>query len=505
MRRIDPEVETVILRHHFVDEWPVGTIARQLGVHHSVVRRVLNGRGVPIAAEICRPRLVDKYIGFIEDTLVKYPELHASRLHQMVCQRGYTGGGSHFRRIVSELRPQKVYEPFLRLHKLPCEEAQVDWGYFGTTQVGRAVRPLHAFVVTLSWSRMIWLQFFHDMQMANFLRGHVDALRFFGGVPRKLLYDNLKSEVIERQGNAIRFNERALDIANHYGFEPRAAAVRRGNEKGRVERSIRYVRTNFFAAREFRDIDDLNEQAKRWSLEISAARRWPQDDQRVVRDVFAEEREKLRALPNDEFPAYERKAVKVGRTPWVRFDRNDYSVPAKFVRRWLDVLADHKQIRVVADGDVVATHARSFDRHACVEDPAHTAALVAYKRKARQGSGNNRLVTAAPSTERFIERAAQRGLNLGNITARLLVLLEVHGALELEAAMGPVNEQDIVDVKAVRLVLEQRARAAGRKIPSPVRLLRPELAEITVRASKLDDYDNLGANDDDESEPPRDA
>lgn len=505
MKRVDPEIETDILRHHLVDEWPVGTIASELGVHHGVVRRVLEGHALPVAAKLSRPRMVDKYIAFIEDTLAKHPNLHASRLHQMVRQRGYTGSESHFRRVVAQLRPARTYEPFLRLHKLPCEEAQVDWGHFGTTQVGRAKRPLYAFVMTLSWSRMIWLQFFHDMQMANFLRGHVDALRFFGGVPRKLLYDNLKSEVIERHRNAIRFNERALEIANHYGFEPRAAAPRRGNEKGRVERSIRYVRTSFFAAREFRDIGDLNEQATQWSLEVSAARRWPQDDQRLVREVFDEERVKLRALPDEDFPVYVRKAVKVGRTPWVRFDKNDYSVPAKFVRRWLDVLADHKQVRVVADGELVATHARSFDRRVSVEDPTHTAALVAYKRKARQGSGNSRLVTAAPSTERFIERAAERGLNLGNLTARLLVLLDVHGAAELEAAMGPVNEQDIVDAKAVRLVLEQRARAAGRRVSSPVRLLRPELAEVSVRPAKLDDYDRLGADDEDESKESTDV
>ena len=220
MKRVDPEIETDILRYHLVDEWPVGTIASELGVHHGVVRRVLEGHALPVAAKLSRPRMVDKYIAFIEDTLAKHPNLHASRLHQMVRQRGYTGSESHFRRVVAQLRPARTYEPFLRLHKLPCEEAQVDWGHFGTTQVGRAKRPLYAFVMTLSWSRMIWLQFFHDMQMANFLRGHVDALRFFGGVPRKLLYDNLKSEVIERHRNAIRFNERALEIATTLALDP---------------------------------------------------------------------------------------------------------------------------------------------------------------------------------------------------------------------------------------------------------------------------------------------
>lgn len=495
MKRIGLDLEATILRHHLVDKWPLGTIAREVGVHHGVVRRVVEGHGLGVPVQGCRPRMIDAYLPFIEDIFAKYPGLHASRLHQMVRERGYAGSESHFRRLVAHLRPAKVHEAFLRLHKLPGEEAQVDWGHFGKVQIGHAVRPLHAFVMTLSWSRMIWLQFFFDMQMANFLKGHVDAFGFFRGVPRKLLYDNLKSAVIEREGKAIRFNPRVLELATHYAFEPRAAAPRRGNEKGRVERSIRYVRTSFFAAREFRTIDELNDEAKRWSLDVSAARRWPQDDQRVVGDVFAEERDKLLSLPADDFPAYERKQATVGRTPWVRFDKNDYSVPAKYVRRVLDILADHRSVRVVADGEVVAEHARSFDRRVPIEDPAHTAEVVAEKRESRRASGTSRLVTVAPSVELFFERAAQRGHNLGGLTARLLTLLEVHGGTELEAAVGIVNEQDVVNVKSVRLVLEQRARAAGKKVVTPVQLPRPELAELTVRTANLSDYDNLAGDE----------
>ena len=507
MKRIGVELEATILRHHLVDKWPIGTIAREVGVHHGVVRRVVTGHGLGTPVDAWRPRMIDPYLSFIEDTFAKYPGLHASRLHQMVKERGYAGSESHFRRLVALLRPAKVHEAFLRLHKLPGEEAQVDWGHFGKVQLGRAVRPLQAFVMTLSWSRMIWLQFFFDMQMANFLRGHVDAFAFFRGVPRKLLYDNLKSAVIEREAKAIRFNPRVLELATHYGFEPRAAAPRRGNEKGRVERSIRYVRSSFFAAREFRTIDQLNDEAKQWSLDVSAARRWPQDDQRLVGDVFAEEGEKLLSLPEDDFPAYERKQVTVGRTPWIRFDKNDYSVPARYVRRVLDVLADHRSVRVVADGEVVAEHERCFDRRVPIEDPAHTAELVAEKRESRRASGTSRLVTVAPSVELFFERAAQRGHNLGGVTARLLTLLEVHGGTQLEVAVGIVNEQDIVNVKSVRLVLEQRARAAGKKVATPVQLPRPVLAELTVRAANLSDYDNLSDDEpspDTDEEPQRD-
>lgn len=498
MKRVGPETEAMILRHRLVDKWPVGTIASQLSVHHDVVRRVLSQHGMPGQNLFRRSRLEDPYVDFVVDTLKKYPKLHGSRLFQMVEERGYPGSESHFRRVVARLRPRKSPEPFLRLSKLAAEEAQVDWGCFGSVQIGKAPRRLYAFVMTLSWSRMIWLQFFFDMQMANFLRGHVDAFAFFGGTPRKLLYDNLKSAVVEREANAIRFNEHLLQLATHYGFEPRAAAPRRGNEKGRVERSIRYVRDSFFAAREFHDIERLNEEAHTWSLNVSASRRWPQDDTRLVRAVFAEETAKLRALPGDHFPTAERTVVSIGRTPWLRFDRNDYSVPAKYVRRRLDVLVCHKRVRVVADGAIVAEHERSFDRRASIEDPAHTQELRTIKRKARQASAGDRLRACAPSAESFLHRAAERGHNMGGLVSRLLELLDTHGGQELEKAIAAVNERDVVSANAVRLVLEQRARAAGRKPPLPVKLPRNELADLNVRVADLSKYD-LNEQDDDDA------
>ena len=154
------------------------------------------------------------------------------------------------------------------LHITGCfrlaEQAQVDWAVFGSLVIGGARRPLLAFVMVLSYSRAIYLHFFLNARMENFLRGHVGAFKTWGGVPRVLLYDNLKSAVIERRGDAIRFHPTLLDFAGHYRYEPRSVAVARGNEKGKVERAIRIVRQSFFAAREFVDLEDLNRQAEAW-------------------------------------------------------------------------------------------------------------------------------------------------------------------------------------------------------------------------------------------------
>jgi len=268
----------------------------------------------------------------------------------MVCERGYRGGPSRFRAVVACHRPRPPAEAYLRLRTLPGEQAQCDWAHFGHLVIGRARRPLMAFVLVLSFSRQIFLRFFPDARMENFLRGHLGAFAAWNGIPRVILYDNLRSAVLERHGDAIRFNPALLDFAGHYRYEPRPVAVARGNEKGRVERAIRFVRDAFFAARIFKDIDDLNAQADAWCRGQAADRRCPEDHTRSVAEVFAEEAPRLLPLPDDPYPVVERVAVKAAKTPYVRFDLNDYSVPHSYVRRTLTVLADTDRLRIV-DGE----------------------------------------------------------------------------------------------------------------------------------------------------------
>ena len=173
--------------------------------------------------------MIDPYLGFIHETLERFPTLTASRLYDMVVERGYPGGLDHFRHLISVYRPKKAAEAYLRLKTLPGEQAQVDWAHFGHIVIGKAKRPIMAFVMILSFSRKIFLHFYLNQRTENFLRGHQEAFVSFGGVPKVLLYDNLKSAVLERMGDAIRFNPMLLDFAAHYHFEPRPVAVYRGN------------------------------------------------------------------------------------------------------------------------------------------------------------------------------------------------------------------------------------------------------------------------------------
>jgi transposase len=489
---ISKELEAKILRHFHVEKWKVGTIAAQLGVHHGTVDRVLSQAGLPKVERPHRASLIDPYLPFVLKTLEQYPRLTASRLYAMVRERGYSGGEDHFRHLIAHHRPRPQPEAYLRLKTLPGEQGQVDWGHFGKVAIGQAERALMAFVMVLSFSRAIFLCFFLDARMANFLRGHEAAFAAWEGVPRVLLYDNLKSAVLERQGDAIRFHPTLLEFAAHYRFEPRPVAVARGNEKGRVERAIRYVRDAFFAARQWRDLDDLNAQADAWSQGRAAERPCPEDRSMTVRAAFAQEQPKLLALPDNPFATDERQAVRVGKTPYVRFDRNDYSIPHTYVQRTLTVVASPTEVRVLDGTAVIAAHARSYDKGKQVEDPEHVAELTARKRQARQHRGTDRLAQAAPNSRTLLVQAATRGDNPGSITAALLRLLDRYGAADLEAAIGEAIARGVPHPNAVRLALERLREQ--RDQPPALAIALPadkRVRDLVVRPHKLDNYDQL--------------
>ena len=499
---ISTEFEAKILRYFHVEQWPVGTIARQLGIHHGTVDRVLSQAGLPKLERPHRASLLDPFLPFVRATLEQYPRLCASRLYAMVRERGYPGGADHFRHLMMHYRPRAQPEAYLRLKTLPGEQAQVDWGHFGTLTIGRAERPLMAFVMVLSWSRQILLRFFPDARMASFLRGHEAAFQAWGGLPRVLLYDNLKSAVLERQGDAIRFHPTLLALAAHYRFEPRPVAVARGNEKGRVERAIRYVRDAFFAARTWQDLDDLNAQADAWCRGQAADRPCPEDRTLSVREAFAQEQPRLLALPDNPFPTDEQVAVKVGKTPYVRFDLNDYSLPYTHVQRLVTVVASPERVRVLDGATVLACHPRSYDKGAQIEDAAHVAELAARKRAARHHRGQDRLAQAAPNSRDLLLAAAARGDHLGSLTAALLRLLDAYGSSELQAAIAEALERGVPHPNAVRLSLERRREQ--RDQPPPVTLTLPDdprVRDQAVRPHALADYDQLSPETRDDDHP----
>lgn len=487
---IADEVKVRIRRLHFAEGWPVGTIAAQLGVHHEAVQRAIESAvGKP---DRVRKSALDPFVPFVRDTLAQYPRLRSTRLFEMLGGRGYSGSAVQVRRLVRRLRPAPASEAYHRLRTMPGEQAQADWGHFGTIKVGKGTRPLSVFVMVLSFSRAIDALFTLDQTLESFLRGHLHAFDYFGGAPRAILYDNLKSVVLERMGAAIHFHPRLLELAGHYHFAPRPCTPARGNEKGKVERQIRYLRDSFFAARSFRDVSDLNLQFARWRDEVAHQRRHPDEPQQTVGEVLAQERSLLLALPDHPLETTSMRVVRSGKSPYVRFDRNLYSIPAGLVRKPLTLVADENEVRILDGSIVVARHARSYDTAAAEEDAAHIADLVKTKRAAASLKGRDRLRTSVPAAEALLVRLAERGEILGSHTQRLLRLLDDYGRDELAAAIDEALAKDALGAGSVAHILERRRKSRGRKPPMPLPLPdRPGVKELDITPHQLEDYDDI--------------
>ena len=311
-----------------------------------------------------------------------------------------------------------------------------------------------------------------------------------------LLYDNLKSAVLERRGSLIHFNPRLLELAGHCHFEPKPCQVRSGNQKGRVERAIRFVRDSFWAARTFTTLEECNRQALKWRDEIAHQRPWPDDRNRTVAEAFLDEQPRLLPLPLHAFSTDHVAPVRSAKTIYVRFDGNDYSIPPEAVGRTLTLVASEAEVRILDGAKELAQHRRSYDRQQMVLDPEHQDALLKTKRKARESTRNGRLEVAVPESVLLLEKAFMEGESVAQQTTQLLELLERYGEKALRYAVHEAIERGTPRAASVAFLLRQRHRCA----PLPLDLSRyPQAQDINVRSHDLETYDELARNRDKKS------
>ena len=350
---ISKEQIATIRRLYYAEHWKVGTIAAEMRLHPETVKSALVSSSFDLRSR--KPALVNPWLDFIEQTLKQHPHLRATRLFEMLRDRGYQGSLRQLRRMVEKVRPV-AREAFLRLSVLPGEQAQADWASFGEVRIGSAFRRLSCFVITLSYSRALYLEFFLDQTLESLLRGHVNAFNNWQGLSRTVLYDNMRQVVLERFGNSIRFHPRLLDLCGHYHFAALPCQPGRGNEKGRVERAIRYIRDSFFAARRFTTLEDFNRQALEWRDRVAHRRPWPEDDSRTVGEVFTEEKARLLPLPAHPFETDLVTSVHSDKTIYIRYDLNDYSIPHTLVGKPLTLVASQSTVRILDGLLEVARH-----------------------------------------------------------------------------------------------------------------------------------------------------
>jgi len=234
-----------------------------------------------------------------KEAIVRRLEAHpysATQIYQQMKEQGYEGGYTILKDYVRKVRPQRA-PAFLTLSFEPGESAQVDWGLYGSVNVGNTRRRLSFFVMVLCYSRMIYVEFTLSQTMEHFLACHQHAFEAFNGVPDKIMVDNLKSAVLKRVMGEPVFNPRYVDFAHHYGFTIKPCNVRKGNEKGRVESGVGYVKKNFLNGLDIADFSHINPAITTWLESIANVRCHGETHQRPI-DLFDEDRAKLGPLPS---------------------------------------------------------------------------------------------------------------------------------------------------------------------------------------------------------------
>jgi transposase len=462
---VNSEVEAEIKRLFFVEHWPVGTIARQLEVHDDVVRRVT---GLLSPRRVLPPRApspVAPYEGFIAEQLAQWPTLRATRLYDMARERGYTGSVGTLREHVALVRPRRQREVYLRVEPLIGEQSQIDWAHAGDLYIDGTKRTLWLFLIVLAWSRAMWGEFVLELSASSLARSLTRATAFFEGTTRQWLFDNPKNVVTERHGDRVRFHSQLAQLAAHYRVQARVCGVRKPNQKGRVERAIRYVRERFLAGRFINNVQDGNLAFLDFIEHTAHARPHPTLTGRTVASCFAEERGRLLAPPRNLPCTDVVLPVVVDKTAFVRFESNAYSVPPAFAQGTLTIAADDFQVRCLDQGVEVARHPRCFGKKRVIEDPAHRRALVEQKRGARESKGRDRLQLVTPHIDILYERWFNQGCNLGSMTTKVLRILDLYGAEIFSRAIDDVVAQDLHDPGAISIVCERLRKEHDTPVP----------------------------------------
>jgi hypothetical protein len=271
------------------------------------------------------------------------------------------------------LRPAPV-QPFeVRFETPPGAQAQVDFARFEVrfTDEPGAKRIVWLFSMVLGYSRLIWARFVLHQDLGTVLRCHVAAFEATGGAPREILYDRMKTAVLGQDVDGlIVYNRSLLDLARHFGFQPKACRPYRPQSKGKVERPFRYIREDFFLAGQFRNLEDLNLQLRQWIGSVANPRVHATTG-RIVNEAFAEERQALTPLPLVPYRAVLRLDRRISNEGLISVGGNTYSVPDTVRRRVVEVHSFIDEIRILEAGVLIATHAPLQGRHQVSIDPAH--------------------------------------------------------------------------------------------------------------------------------------
>jgi transposase len=401
-------------------------------------------------------------------------------------EHGYQGGETVVKDAVRawRLSSQEVFLPLTH----PPGEAQVDFGE-ATIKLAGVETKVALFVMTLPYSGAIFIQAFPRECTETFLEGHRRAFEFFGGVPRRISYDNTAIAVIEvLQGRQRKLTREFLRLQSHYLFQEHFCLVRRANEKGHVERLLGMARRNFLVpVPDVASLERLNE-ALQERCRADLAQR-TRGKSATKAELLAEDQAAFLPLPKQPFEARRITQASADSQSLVRFDTNDYSVPVRYAHRQLIVIATVEEVRLVFENRLVARHPRSWDKERTFYEPTHYLALLERKPGGfdyARPLENWELPECYSLLRRRLEAADPRHGTRSFI--RVLRLLEKFPLQQLTAAIDYALDIDVIDVDSIRVILEHR-------VDEPVELFpldgRPHLAHVRIETTDVSSYQAL--------------
>ena len=464
-------------------------IARELHLDEETVAKWARAKSYTIVrTNTPRKSKLDPYKELIQRWLERHSYTATQIFQRLRAEEGYTGGITILTDYVRTIR--RVRAPaFLTLSFAQGECAQVDWGCAGAMNVASTRRRLSFFVMVLCYSRLIYVEFSLGEATEHFLQAHQNALEFFGGVPAKVLIDNPKTAVLKHlSGEKPLFHPRYLDFASHYGFEPRACNVRKPNEKGRVESGVGYVKKNFLHGLELpHGLDALNAAVRDWMDSIANVRIHGETRKQPL-ELFAVEKAHLKALPPLPADTGVTDTVRVNSRFRIRLDTNRYSVPSRYASQRLTLKKFANRLCIYHEGQLIATHTRSYDRHQDIENPDHAKELLSQRTKARNAKVLLAFYALCPRAEEYYCQLQERRFNARLHIAKIMALSEVYGSDKVARAIEDAFEFAAFSSDYIANILEQRERLAPP--PGPLHLTRrQDLLDVELAPADLSIYE----------------
>jgi transposase len=483
----------LIKRLRQIDNLSISEIARQTGKDRKTVREALKQQNLPLRKRSAsRVSKLDPYKDYIAQRLNEYPHIFGTVLFDEMKRRGYTGKLRILWEYLEQVR-KKQKEAFLRIETLPAEYAQVDWANCGSVGVGNATRKLSCFIMVLSYSRMLYLEFTLSQCLQDFIGCHINAFKFFGGIPKKILYDNLKSVVLSRLGNNIVFNPKFMEFSGIYLFEPIVCNVARGNEKGKVENSIKYLRGSFLAQRALL-WPQIQYDACSWRDEIANVRIHGTTRQRPI-DRFQQEKPLLSSLPDIPYDNSIIKTPTASSQALINFDGNSYSVPFSFAYKQVLLKASKNEVRIFNLANprhILAIHQRSFERGVVIENPKHYEGLIALKKKAFASKLKDKFLSLGELAKNYLDGLIVSELNIHYHIAQIMECLHLYGKTEVMAAIDHAIRHKAFGAPYLKNIIIQQRAQRGIKENMPISIpAKPSWTKLAVEELDLSLYDDL--------------